>query len=97
VFLEVIDALRSHFIKEPSIIIWFDMFSNNQHEAPSLNFEWWSTTFKSAICSFGRTVMVLKPWDRPITLSRAWCLFEIFCTVQTGAKFEGDTENAIVI
>ena len=85
------EALRSHFAKEEGVFIWFDMFSNNQHEAPALDFDWWSTTFKTAIHSFGRTVMVLKPWNDPITLKRAWCLFEIFCTVQTGAKFESKT------
>ena len=29
--------------------MWFDLFSNNQINAPSLDFEWWTNTFKSSI------------------------------------------------
>ena len=36
--------------------------------------------FKSAIESIGRTVLVLAPWDVPIPLTRAWCIWEIFCS-----------------
>lgn len=87
-FLDVMDAVRDHFKNKPEIIIWFDMFSNNQHKAVDLTFDWWCNTFKSAIKEFGHTVMVIAPWNDPITLTRAWCLFEIYCTVSTNSKFE---------
>ena len=98
-FLDVLDAIFSHFerptddkIEEldsnDDHIIWLDLFTNNQHLAPDLDFHWWSTTFKTAIQNIGRTVMVLSPWQNPIPLTRAWCLFEIFCTVDTTTKFE---------
>ena len=32
-FLDVVDALKSHFKATPDIIVWFDMFSNNQLKA----------------------------------------------------------------
>ena len=44
-FLDVVDALQHHFSSEPDVYIWFDLFSNNQHKAPNLPFEWWSDTF----------------------------------------------------
>ena len=53
-----------------------------------LEFDWWCHTFKSAIQQFGRTVMVLAPWDNPITLNRGWCLFELYCTADTNSRFE---------
>lgn len=87
-FLEVIEALKYHFRDNMDTVVWFDLFSNNQHKAISLNFEWWSGTFRSAIAQFGHTVMVLAPWNNPIPLTRAWCLFEIYCTIDTGSKFE---------
>ena len=87
-FLEVVDALIYHFEDEPSIVIWFDLFSNNQHKAVDLDFQWWSTTFKSAIEQFGRTVMVFAPWNDPIPLTRGWCLFELYCTIVTRSHFE---------
>jgi tetratricopeptide (TPR) repeat protein len=32
--------------------------------------------------------MVLSPWADPIPFTRAWCLFEIYCTEVTGSFFE---------
>ena len=53
-----------------------------------LDFAWWSTSFKSAIRDFGRTVMVLAPWHDPVPLQRGWCLFEIYSTIVTQSRFE---------
>jgi hypothetical protein len=71
-FLDVICALEYHFRDQPDIIIWFDLFSNNQHIANNLDFSAWCETFKSAIKQFGHTVMVLAPWSDPIPLTRGW-------------------------
>jgi hypothetical protein len=87
-FLDVVEAMEYHFCHSPDIVVWFDLFSNNQHAAADLDFHWWSTTFKSAIEQFGRTVLILHPWADPIPLTRAWCLFEIYCTATTDAIFE---------
>ena len=57
-FLDVTDALQYHFADKPDIIIWFDMFSNNQHKAVDLDFNWCCNTFKSTIQDFSYTVMV---------------------------------------
>jgi tetratricopeptide (TPR) repeat protein len=89
-FLDVVDSLTHHFGQtlEAGVVVWFDLFSNNQHKAVELDFSYWATTFQSAIESFGRTVMVLAPWDHPIPLTRAWCLWELYCTAHTQSKFE---------
>lgn len=87
-FLDVVDALQHHFSNEPDIFIWFDLFSNNQHKAPNLPFEWWRDTFSNAIGKMGRVVMVLSPWNNPVPFTRAWCLWEIYCAVKTGSNFE---------
>jgi hypothetical protein len=87
-FLDVVDAILDHFKYKEDVVIWFDLFANNQHKAVDLNFDWWCNTFKSAIKQFGHTVMVIAPWSNPVTLTRAWCLFEIFCTIDTKSKFD---------
>lgn len=87
-FLDVISALQWHFRDQPDIIIWFDLFSNNQHQAVSLPYDWWATTFKSAIKDFQHMVMVLSPWHDPIPYTRAWCIFEAYCCAVTNSKFE---------
>lgn len=48
---------------DEDVIVWFDLFSNNQHKAIELEFDYWATTFRSAIQSFGSTVMVFSPWN----------------------------------
>ena len=65
----------------------FDVCSVNEHTSQQLPQEWWSTTFREAICEMGHTGMVLSPWDKPVPLTRAWCLWEMYCTVDTGARF----------
>jgi hypothetical protein len=110
-FLEVVEALQRYFVDCPDIMIWFDLFSNNQHKAPGRNFHWWSNTFKIAISEFGQTVMVFAPWNDPIPLTRAWCIWELYCTIETNCRFgiatssigeeqfikniENGTENAV--
>ncbi len=55
IFLDVVSTLETHFKETPDIIIFFDLFSNNQHFAGDLPFEWTTTTFKSALQEFGHT------------------------------------------
>jgi hypothetical protein len=89
-FLDVIDALKAHFSSEDlsNIVIWFDLFSNNQNQTDDIPFEWWCGTFQHSIHSIGRTVAVFLPWENPIPLSRVWCLWEIFISQKTKVKFE---------
>jgi tetratricopeptide (TPR) repeat protein len=90
-FADVVNALEYHFRDTPDIYIWFDLFSNNQHAAGAagnLPFEWWATTFKSAIAQFRRVVMILSPWNDPIPFTLAWCLFEVYSAVSTNSTFE---------
>lgn len=44
-----------------SSVIWFDLFSNNQHFASTIDFTWWCIFFSSDIEKFGHTIMVLSP------------------------------------
>jgi hypothetical protein len=64
--------------------VWLDIFSVNQH-APEQPPEWWDSTFRTAVGELGHTLLVLAPWDKPVALSRVWCLWEILCTIDEGA------------
>ena len=91
-FRDVVAALRAFEARgaaagDAAPFYWFDCVSVDQHAAQSFPREWWSTTFRDAIGAMGHTVMVLSPWDKPFTLTRAWCLWEVFCSVDTGAEF----------
>lgn len=34
----------------------------------------------------GHVLMCLHPWNKPVPLKRAWCLFELFVAMQSGCK-----------
>jgi hypothetical protein len=89
--LNVVGALEEFEASQPEgsppIFWWFDCFAIDEHATQALSQEWWSTTFKEAIAMMGHTVMILSPWDAPQPLERAWCLWELYCTVEMGAEF----------
>jgi hypothetical protein len=79
-FQDLVSALETFFDQNESYdkdttYLWVDLFLNNQHTAPSLPFEWWSSVFRDAINEIGHTCLVLNPWKSPIPLTRVWCLW----------------------
>ncbi|KAF0700902.1 Aste57867_8588 [Aphanomyces stellatus] len=94
VFLDVIDALDAFFADEgragDDIAVWFCMFNNNQHEIRGgvRPFEYWLAQFKGALTAIQNLVMVFSPWNNPTTLTRTWCVFEVFVAIETNARFE---------
>ena len=89
--LTVLDALELFVAAlpegAPDPFFWFDCFSLDQHAQSGQGPEWWRGTFLRAIGEIGHTVMVLSPWDNPIPLTRAWCLWELYCTHKMKARF----------
>lgn len=84
--MEVMNALELHFKKdtgETEAILWFDCFCVNQHKNSGKTTQWWIGTFKNAIKGIGRLVMVVFPWDKPMTFERAWCVLEASCAIDT--------------
>ena len=71
IFVNVVDALSR--LSEDTFV-WFDVFTVNQHASAQVPPDWWFTTFKEAVASIGHTVLILMPWDDPISLTRAWCI-----------------------
>ncbi|KAH9127516.1 hypothetical protein AeMF1_002202 [Aphanomyces euteiches] len=80
-YLDVVDALDDFFREEgmdDSVSLWFCTFCNNQHEIESKvhAFNHWFGIFRSSLRTIGNVVMVLSPWNDPITLKRTWCVFK---------------------
>lgn len=65
--------------------VWLDVFAVNQHQG-DMPAEWWDTTFRTAVGALGHTLLVLTPWDKPVAISRVWCLWEILCTIDQGCE-----------
>ena len=70
----------------PATKFWLDIAVVNQHVNADRGFDWWSSTFRQAVKTIGRTLLVLAPWRAPVTLNRAWCIWEVFCTVDTDTE-----------
>jgi hypothetical protein len=96
-FLDVLDASKEFFLKQQSDrdpLIWFDIFSVSQHKAASRPFEWWNSAFLNAVGSIGKVLMVMQPFENAesktpawVTLSRVWCVFEIYACESTLSEF----------
>ena len=81
-FIGLVGALENFLEKYPSFSVettffWFDIFVNNQWNALDKPFEWWASTFRSAVESIGTTVSFFGPWNDPICLTRIWCGYEL--------------------
>jgi hypothetical protein len=99
-FLDVVDAAKLHFAgsdKDP--IIWFDVFSVSQHKAETRPFEWWNSAFLNAIGAIGKVLMLIQPFESTVlatgenlpawtTLTRVWCVFELYACESTMSQFE---------
>ncbi|CAK4322313.1 unnamed protein product [Aphanomyces euteiches] len=88
-FLDVIDALDD-FFQDDSMSVWLCTFCNNQHEVGGKvhSFDHWFGIFRNALRAIGKVVMVMSPWNNPTTLTRTWCVFEVYAAVVENAQFE---------
>lgn len=82
----VFDVMQQHAEKNPDAYFWFDLFTNNQDNLEEKSFDWFSSTFQSKIRDIGQVLLILSPWNDPVPLTRAWCLFEIFNALRTTEK-----------
>ena len=91
-FADLVDALDEHLAGLPAADrdaarVWNDIFVENQNSANVKPEGYFFTAFKDAVAQIGHTVLVLTPWDDPIPITRAWCLWEIYSTLVSGATF----------
>ncbi|CAK4692052.1 hypothetical protein AeMF1_017039 [Aphanomyces euteiches] len=92
-YLDVVDALDDFFQEndmDDSVAVWFCTFCNNQHEIvnKTYDFDHWFGIFRSSLRSVGNVVMVMSPWNNPMTLTRTWCVFEVYTSIVENARFE---------
>ena len=94
VFLDMITALQHHFRAEPHVVVWFDVFCVNQHDAQQqpqtpLSPSWLAESLKDGIQDIGRTVIVMGSLETLHPLKRMWCLYEMHCAAtDVDARFE---------
>lgn len=91
-FASVCAVLREHVDAADDAAaarVWFDVATLDQHAAAkgtyvSSDGDFWFSAFSDAIARIGHTVCVFSPWRLPISVTRAWCLYEIAASVGAG-------------
>lgn len=69
------------------LYFWFDTCVVCQHEDGEQRSQaWWADQFKDTIADIGYTLLILMPWDNPIPMTRAWCLWEMMATLASGIE-----------
>eukprot|EP00732_Lithocolla_globosa_P001684 Lithocolla_globosa_v1_NODE_896_length_3116_cov_8.460634.p1 type:complete len:802 gc:universal NODE_896_length_3116_cov_8.460634:597-3002(+) len=86
----MLDYSSSYDSTSEPMYFWFDVFVVNQHAAVNRTQDWWSSSFRAVIESISHVLLILSPWDNPVPMTRAWCLWEILCAVESieRVKFE---------
>ena len=68
-------------------MFWIDLFSLSQHlDLVDGALEGWLSLVREHVARIDYTLVVLSPWDASKPLTRAWCLYEIFCGLQAPTK-----------
>ncbi|KAG8471000.1 hypothetical protein KFE25_009421 [Diacronema lutheri] len=93
-FGKLIDALEEHLtnakLQRGDTFFWLDMMSIRQSDVASD-----VQRIGDVIAHIGRVALVLDPWDRPLCLTRVWCLFEIAqCAASLFAKDAEDDDRS---
>jgi len=90
---ELVSALEKFLIENASThnpastFFWLDFVVKSQHTGiGDLPPDFWASGFREAIGRIGHTLLLLFPWERPVALTRAWCIWELACTLQTNAR-----------
>ncbi len=99
-FLDLIDTLKDYSEQREikyageleeyeEIFIWIDIFSVNYHMHPTIELDFdWFNSLKLLIGEIHHTVVVLPSWQDPLPFVRTWCLFELYCSIDTESKVE---------
>ena len=88
-FVDVLQCMISHgeTMEQSSgqiCYFWFDLFVNDQHSAEHNEYEWWQSGFKQCIRAIGSVLLVFSPWSGPLSMTRAWCIYEMMCAIDAG-------------
>ena len=88
-FLDLVAALESKYGGRAEERIWLDVMvvPQNDCDKPRGDSVWYDA-FERALRETGRIAVVLAPFDRPVYLTRSWCLFEFLVAMKLGLAMD---------
>eukprot|EP01039_Chlorochromonas_danica_P003394 gene3394-3719_t len=96
-FLDVYRALEEHYRGKTDVVVWMDLFCQNHHERREWDFHWWVHTLQHGIRQIGHAVLVMTTWDKPVVLSRAWCLYEAYLALKSSSGSSAKTGSLDIL
>lgn len=90
-FLDMVRMLKSRFKGRGDVVMWIDVFCNNQHNPPATTPDALNEVINPAIRSIGYTVLVLSPLsfeEATHPLKRTWCLYEMYQSTVLACRVE---------
>ena len=89
-FLDFVAALESSYASETFQRLWIDIFAVPQNEQdrpwddddPDAFYD----VVDNILLSIGTVAVVLAPFDQPVRITRAWCLYEHFLALEEGLR-----------
>ena len=93
IFLDLLDALEIFFEGEAQgldTVVWFCLASKRPTpQGPTQDdYGFLLAVFKCAVESTRNLVMFMSTWDKPRALTKAWCLWELYCCCSCGGRVE---------
>eukprot|EP00931_Biecheleriopsis_adriatica_P094399 TRINITY_DN68054_c0_g1_i1.p1 TRINITY_DN68054_c0_g1~~TRINITY_DN68054_c0_g1_i1.p1 ORF type:complete len:609 (-),score=114.28 TRINITY_DN68054_c0_g1_i1:304-2085(-) len=75
--------------------VWICCFCINQHrvvearkEGRDVPFEEFKASFGNRVRDIGHVLALMMPWDKPLYVTRVWCVFEIFTAISNSSNCE---------
>lgn len=86
-FLDLVDALL-HSASKPEysgsgedIVLWLSIFSSPLSGAgEARDATWWASVYGNTIASVPTLMLVMQPWDAPLSLHSAKCVYELYAS-----------------
>merc|ERR1712232_674027 len=74
------------FHHEPQLcFIWMCALCVNQwrvREGKTITFQEFAEVFGSRVRNIGSVLAMMQPWDKPVNVSRVWCVYEFYTAIQ---------------
>jgi len=81
----LVDFCKCNHLEIKRTYIWICCLCNNQHRVAEnkksgieVEFEEFRDIFGSCVTGIGNVIAMMSPWNKPIYLTRVWCIFELY-------------------
>eukprot|EP00931_Biecheleriopsis_adriatica_P099688 TRINITY_DN7437_c0_g1_i1.p1 TRINITY_DN7437_c0_g1~~TRINITY_DN7437_c0_g1_i1.p1 ORF type:complete len:692 (+),score=96.12 TRINITY_DN7437_c0_g1_i1:168-2243(+) len=95
---DIVGALCKHSrevdLDQKMMYVWMCCLCINQHRVDTLRaagktvpFTDFEEAFGSRVQAIGKILVLMTPWESPVYLTRAWCVFEMYTAVSLRGRF----------